>query len=120
MDNRQWRLYDAYNELHGLAQEFKTPFDAPAVLVVGHQTDGKSALVEALMGFQFNHVGGGTKTRRPITLHMKYNPDSELPLCHLVSDLDPTVSQEMSLDEIQVHIILFNWLQSNDLFRLPI
>ena len=26
------------------------------------------------MGFQFNHVGGGTKTRRrPITLHMKYN-----------------------------------------------
>lgn len=104
MDNRQWRLYDAYNELHGLAQEFKTPFDAPAVLVVGHQTDGKSALVEALMGFQFNHVGGGTKTRRPITLHMKYNPDSELPLCHLVSDLDPTVSQEMSLDEIQAYV----------------
>jgi hypothetical protein len=42
---------------------------------VGHQTDGKSALVEALMGFQFNHVGGGTKTRRPITLHMTYNSD---------------------------------------------
>ncbi|KAB5568847.1 hypothetical protein DKX38_002640 [Salix brachista] len=53
----QWRLYEAYNELHGLAQELKTPFDAPAVLVVGHQTDGKSALVEGLMGFQFNHVG---------------------------------------------------------------
>ncbi|KAK3031514.1 hypothetical protein RJ639_036028, partial [Escallonia herrerae] len=81
---RQWRLYEAYNELHGLAQEFETPFDAPAVLVVGHQTDGKSALVEGLMGFQFNHVGGGTKTRRPITLHMKYNPDAHSPLCHLV------------------------------------
>ncbi|KAF4384727.1 hypothetical protein F8388_004034 [Cannabis sativa] len=63
-------LYEAYNELHGLAQEFHTPFDAPAILIVGHQTDGKSALLEALMGFQFNHVGGGTKTRRPITLHM--------------------------------------------------
>ncbi|KAJ4716930.1 Dynamin-like protein [Melia azedarach] len=97
-------LYEAYNELHGLAQELKTPFDAPAVLVVGHQTDGKSALVEALMGFQFNHVGGGTKTRRPITLHMKYNPVCELPLCHLVSDDDPALAQEKSLQEIQAFI----------------
>ncbi|XP_019249956.1 PREDICTED: dynamin-like protein ARC5 isoform X2 [Nicotiana attenuata] len=100
----QWRLYEAYNELHGLAQEFDTPFDAPAVLVVGHQTDGKSALVEALMGFQFNHVGGGTKTRRPITLHMKYNPECDSPLCHLLSDSDPSVSHEKSLQEVQVYI----------------
>ncbi|XP_016462972.1 dynamin-like protein ARC5 isoform X2 [Nicotiana tabacum] len=100
----QWRLYEAYNELHGLAQEFDTPFDAPAVLVVGHQTDGKSALVEALMGFQFNHVGGGTKTRRPITLHMKYNPECDSPLCHLLSDSDPSVSHEKSLQEIQAYI----------------
>ncbi|CAH9139476.1 unnamed protein product [Cuscuta epithymum] len=100
----KWRLYEAYNELHGLAQEFDTPFDAPAVLVVGHQTDGKSALVEALMGFQFNHVGGGTKTRRPITLHMKYNPDCDSPLCHLLSDSDPSVSHERSLQQIQAFI----------------
>ncbi|KAG5580977.1 hypothetical protein H5410_051604 [Solanum commersonii] len=100
----QWRLYEAYNELHGLAQEFDTPFDAPAVLVVGHQTDGKSALVEALMGFQFNHVGGGTKTRRPITLHMKYNPECDTPLCHLLSDSDPSVSHEKSLQDIQAYI----------------
>ena len=62
------RLYEAYSQLHTMAQEFDKPFDAPAILVVGHQTDGKSALVEALMGFQFNHVGGGTKTRRPIAI----------------------------------------------------
>ncbi|KAA8536492.1 hypothetical protein F0562_028970 [Nyssa sinensis] len=100
----QSRLYEAYNELHGLAQEFETPFDVPAVLVVGHQTDGKSALVEALMGFQFNHVGGGTKTRRPITLHMKYNPDCDSPLCHLLSDCEPNVAQEKSLQELQAYI----------------
>ncbi|KAL5568723.1 hypothetical protein UlMin_025298 [Ulmus minor] len=100
----QSKLYEAYNELHALAQEFETPFDAPAVLVVGHQTDGKSALVEALMGFQFNHVGGGTKTRRPITLHMKYDPDRETPLCRLVSDSDPTFAQEKSLREVQAYI----------------
>ncbi|KAK6156875.1 hypothetical protein DH2020_011123 [Rehmannia glutinosa] len=100
----QWKLYEAYNELHGLAQEFSTPFDAPAVLVVGHQTEGKSALVEALMGFQFNHVGGGTKTRRPITLHMKFNPDCHTPLCHLLSESDPSIPQEKSLQEIQAYI----------------
>ncbi|GMP39117.1 hypothetical protein CsSME_00010082 [Camellia sinensis var. sinensis] len=100
-DEERGRLYEAYNELHGLAQEFETPFEAPAVLVVGHQTDGKSALVEALMGFQFNHVGGGTKTRRPITLHMKYNPDSHSPLCHLLSDSEPFLPQQKSLQEIQ-------------------
>ncbi|XP_062029302.1 dynamin-like protein ARC5 [Rosa rugosa] len=100
----QCRLYEAYNELHGLAQAFDTPFDAPAVLVVGHQTDGKSALVEALMGFQFNHVGGGTKTRRPITLHMKYDPDSHSPLCRLVSDSDPAQAHPKSLQDIQAYI----------------
>lgn len=107
--DKQWRVYEAYNELHGVAQELETPFDAPAVLVVGHQTDGKSALVEALMGFQFNHVGGGTKTRRPITLHMKYHPHRESPLCYLLSDSDsdsdahPTLPpQQKSLMEIQV------------------
>ena len=38
----QERLYEAYNDLHSLAQDFEKPFDAPAILVVGHQTDGKS------------------------------------------------------------------------------
>lgn len=36
------RLYEAYNDLHSLAQDFQKPFDAPAILVIGHQTDGKS------------------------------------------------------------------------------
>ncbi len=167
------RLYEAYNDLHALAQDFEKPFDAPAILVVGHQTDGKSgeaagagqgrgnagdeacagrsaqlacpsaagipasagmaraaaapaaanrrplraswlrarslhpalfapaaALVEALMGFQFNHVGGGTKTRRPITLHMKYNSACIQPHCFLITD--EFGEQEASLEELQV------------------
>ncbi|PON81136.1 Dynamin superfamily [Trema orientale] len=107
-------LYEAYNDLHGLAQEFETPFDAPAVLVVGHQTDGKSALVEALMGFQFNHVGGGTKTRRPITLHMKYHPDRESPACRLVSDSDPALANHKSLPEVQAYIEAENMRLENE------
>ncbi|GFR45611.1 hypothetical protein Agub_g7018 [Astrephomene gubernaculifera] len=97
------RLYDAYNELHMLAQTFNKPFDAPAILVVGHQTDGKSALIEALMGFQFNSVGGGTKTRRPIAIHMKYNGSCAAPACYLKSE-DGGSEQELSLAELQAYI----------------
>ena len=64
------RRYEAYNSLHSLANAYRKPFEVPAVVVVGAQSAGKSALVEALMGFQFNEVGGGTRTRRPIALQM--------------------------------------------------
>ena len=59
-----------------------------------------TALVEALMGFQFNHVGGGTKTRRPITLHMKYNSACVQPVCFLVTE--DAGEAELSLEELQV------------------
>ncbi|EJK61165.1 hypothetical protein THAOC_18392, partial [Thalassiosira oceanica] len=95
-------LYDAYNLLHSLAQDFQKPFDAPAVVVVGHQSSGKSALIEALMGFQFNQVGGGTKTRRPVALRMQYNPRCSSPRCFLQGD--DGVERPMSLVEIQEHI----------------
>ena len=52
------------------------------------------------MGFQFNHVGGGTKTRRPITLHMKYNSACVQPHCYLVSE--EIGEQDVSLEELQV------------------
>ena len=51
------------------------------------------------MGFQFNHVGGGTKTRRPITLHMKYNSACVQPSCYLMSE--EFGEQEVSLEELQ-------------------
>lgn len=95
------RLYEAYNQLHNMAQLFSKPFDAPAILVVGHQTDGKSALVEALMGFQFNSVGGGTKTRCPVTIHMKYNASCASPSCYLhAGDRE----EELSLQDLQDYI----------------
>lgn len=52
------------------------------------------------MGFQFNHVGGGTKTRRPITLHMKYNSACVQPVCFLLTE--EFGEQEVSLEEVQV------------------
>jgi hypothetical protein len=54
------------------------------------------------MGFQFNHVGGGTKTRRPIALHMTYNPACAQPQCTLVDDQG--VDRDMTLEELQDYI----------------
>lgn len=80
MEERE-KLYDAYNQLHVLARRYNKAFDSPAIVVVGAQSSGKSALIEALMGFQFNEVGGGTRTRRPIALRMHYNPACDEPRC---------------------------------------
>jgi hypothetical protein len=106
-------LYEAYNELHALASELGGAAAAPAVVVVGHQTDGKSALVEALMGFQFNHVGGGTKTRRPVALHLRFNPRCDEPQCRLLSatgdaeehDEAGVAARPMPLADIQVRTL---------------
>ena len=76
-------LYEAYNDLHALASAYDKDFDSPAIVVVGAQSCGKSALIEALMGFQFNEVGGGTRTRRPISLRMKYRAECDEPRCYV-------------------------------------
>ena len=84
------------------SQQYKKPFDSPAVLVVGHQSSGKSALIEAIIGFQFNQVGGGTKTRRPVALKMQYNPKYDKPVCYLQGD--DGKERPASLGEIQRYI----------------
>ncbi len=50
ISSRRYPDAAAYNELHALAQVFEKPFDAPAILVVGHQTDGKSGACKEQAG----------------------------------------------------------------------
>lgn len=52
------------------------------------------------MGFQFNQVGGGTKTRRPIALRMQYNPRCTSPMCFLT--LENGKEEPRTLQDIQV------------------
>ena len=98
-------LYEAYSDLHALSQQTDAlslqQIAKPTVVVCGRQTDGKSALLEALMGFQFNHVGGGTKTRRPIAMQMQYHPDRAEPTCYLHT---ADGERQLSLPELQSHI----------------
>lgn len=54
------------------------------------------------MGFQFNQVGGGTKTRRPVALRMQYNPKCRQPRWFLVGE--DGIERPMMLNEIQDYI----------------
>ncbi len=54
--SRNERLYEAYNDLHALAQDFKKPFDAPAILVVGHQVPLRSCCLTARQSAGCNTV----------------------------------------------------------------
>ena len=54
------------------------------------------------MGFQFNQVGGGTKTRRPVALRMQYNPRCSTPKCFLQGD--DGIERPKTLQEIQEYI----------------
>jgi hypothetical protein len=58
------------------------------------------------MGFQFNQVGGGTKTRRPIALRMQYNPNCSHPKCFIQGD--DGVERPKTLSEIQRYVEMEN------------
>jgi hypothetical protein len=58
----------------------------PEIVVVGGQSDGKSSVTEALLGFKFNHVANEMGTRRPIILQMVHDPHCAVPLCHFVRE----------------------------------
>ena len=101
-DDASQQLYEAFNQLHTLSSSIPgTTIAVPGIAVVGRQTDGKSALIEALMGFQFNHVGGGTKTRKPIALQMQYAADADEPRCFLQTTAG---ERAVTLEELQRHI----------------
>ena len=59
-------------------------------------------MIEALMGFQFNQVGGGTKTRRPVALRMQYNPKCSQPRWFLIGE--DGVERATTLADIQDYI----------------
>ena len=49
------QLYEAYNLLHTLAQDFRKPFDSPAVLVVGHQVSKRCDLSKIKSATNYTH-----------------------------------------------------------------
>ncbi|KAJ9182914.1 hypothetical protein P3X46_006847 [Hevea brasiliensis] len=73
--------FEAYNRLQAAAVAFGEKFPIPEIVALGGQSDGKSSLLEALLGFRFNVCEVEMGTRRPLILQMVHDPNAPEPRC---------------------------------------
>ncbi|XP_061370760.1 dynamin-related protein 5A [Gastrolobium bilobum] len=73
--------FEAYNRLQAAAVAFGETLPIPEIVAVGGQSDGKSSLLEALLGFRFNVREVEMGTRRPLILQMVHDPSALEPRC---------------------------------------
>ncbi|KAA8523913.1 hypothetical protein F0562_010336 [Nyssa sinensis] len=73
--------FEAYNRLQAAAVAFGEKLPIPEIVALGGQSDGKSSLLEALLGFRFNVREVEMGTRRPLILQMVHDPTALDPRC---------------------------------------
>ncbi|KAE8713640.1 Dynamin-related protein 5A [Hibiscus syriacus] len=73
--------FEAYNRLQAVAVAFGEKLPIPEIVALGGQSDGKSSLLEALLGFRFNVREVEMGTRRPLILQMVHDPSALEPRC---------------------------------------
>ncbi|KAK6946709.1 Dynamin, N-terminal [Dillenia turbinata] len=73
--------FEAYNRLQAAAVAFGEKLPIPEIVAIGGQSDGKSSLLEALLGFRFNVREVEMGTRRPLILQMVHDPSAQEPRC---------------------------------------
>lgn len=73
--------FEAYNRLQAAAVAFGEKLPIPEIVALGGQSDGKSSLLEALLGFRFNVREVEMGTRRPLVLQMIHDPTALEPRC---------------------------------------
>ncbi|KAA3467667.1 dynamin-related protein 5A-like [Gossypium australe] len=73
--------FEAYNRLQAATVAFGEKLPIPEIVALGGQSDGKSSLLEALLGFRFNVREVEMGTRRPLILQMVHDPSALEPRC---------------------------------------
>ncbi|KFM24409.1 Dynamin-like protein C [Auxenochlorella protothecoides] len=75
--------YEAYSRLQAAAVAFGESLPIPEIVAIGGQSDGKSSLLEAFLGFRFNVREVEMGTRRPLIVQMVHDSTAEEPRCRL-------------------------------------
>ena len=75
--------FEAYSRLQASAVAFGEKLPIPEIVALGGQSDGKSSLLEAFLGFRFNVREVEMGTRRPLMLQMVHDPSALDPRCRL-------------------------------------
>lgn len=78
--------YEAYSRLQASANSFGESLGVPEIVAIGGQSDGKSSLMEAFLGFRFNVREVEMGTRRPLIVQMVHDPSAEAPRCQLQNE----------------------------------
>lgn len=75
--------YEAYSRLQAAAVAFGEALPIPEIVAIGGQSDGKSSLLEAFLGFRFNVREVEMGTRRPLVVQMVHDQAALEPRCRL-------------------------------------
>lgn len=102
-DEETKEIYQHFNDLQPIANEFGMNLRFLELVVIGCQSDGKSSFIEALLGFQFNIVAAEIGTRRPLILQMINDQTCQRPNCTFfkeeLSELEETTTPAENLEQ---------------------
>ena len=88
-----------------LSKQLSNPAtEPPTVVLAGHHNDGKSALLEALLGLRLSHVGASTTTRRPLRVHSQHDSACEEPVLFLQRDGPESAEERVSLADVRAYV----------------
>ncbi|GIL90629.1 hypothetical protein Vretimale_15765 [Volvox reticuliferus] len=98
--------YRAYSRLQAAAVAMGESLAIPEIVAIGGQSDGKSSLLEAFLGFRFNVREVEMGTRRPLIVQMVHDPTAQEPRCRLQEEESneygpPIVPETAVADAIQ-------------------
>ncbi|KAL8171912.1 LOW QUALITY PROTEIN: hypothetical protein V2J09_023716 [Rumex salicifolius] len=97
--------FEAYNRLQAAAVAFGEKLPIPEIVALGGQSDGKSSLLEALLGFRFNVREVEMGTRRPLILQMVHDLTASEPRCRFQDEDSEEYGSPISLPSAIADII---------------
>lgn len=102
-------VYAAYDKLKTFARDLNTQIAHPEIVLIGPNAHGKSALLEALVGRQFNLIGYSGATKRPLFLNMVNNLECAEPKITLKRDITLQGSEfdrdrQVTLDQLPAEL----------------
>jgi len=99
-------LMNIYEKSQGLRLTYNMDIEIPEMVIVGSQSVGKSSIINALLGVQFNLVASEIGTVCPIIIRMENDPEYDEPFCMFFKDdvPDELESKETPIDQVAKEI----------------
>lgn len=94
------RRYEAFAKLQATAVSLGEALDIPEIVAIGGQSDGKSSLLEAFLGFRFNVTASEMGTRRPLIVQMIHDLTAQEPRCSLQEEDSTSYGEMLQPDAI--------------------